>query len=260
MVFPANTHPRFLPLEGSINFRDFGGYATTDGRQVVWGRLFRCGALSMLTAQGKAAFSDLNISVICDLRRVDEAAYNPTPAEPPFHVVHIPISQGSTGMLQQSIRDASQSAADRIRFMTDINRELASDHTAEYRTLFEQLLNAQDGFLLHCSAGKDRTGFGAALILHALGVPEQDILGDYLLTNEAKCLRYFMENRMREHYGAAFDDDSLSAVGGVRLEYLQAAMQQLHDTFGSVDHYLEEIGVDSVARKTLRDRLTVAVV
>ena len=85
--------------------------------------------------------------------------------------------------------------------MTQITRELAGNHHREYQQLFEHLLVAKNGFLLHCSAGKDRTGFGAALILAALGVDEKTIMQDYLLTNEAACLHEFMHTRMRDQYG-----------------------------------------------------------
>jgi protein-tyrosine phosphatase len=251
-------YPRFLPMTGSINFRDFGGYQTLDGRQVKWRTLFRCGALSMLTDSDQVLFSELNIGVICDLRRVDEAAGNPTPLYPPFHVRQaIPIAPGSNEMLRQSIQDDSQTADDRVRFMTEITRELVRNHHAEYRLLFNQLLDTPSGFLLHCSAGKDRTGFGAAMILAALGVEESVIMADYLLTNEASCLREFMQTRMREHYGAHFDDASLAAVGGVRPAYLAAAFDEIKRNHGHVDNYLEEIGVDKQAKRALRAKLLV---
>jgi protein-tyrosine phosphatase len=252
----SKPYSRFLPLEGSINFRDFGGYSTTDGRQVKWRQLFRCGALSMLTEADTKAFASLNIGVICDLRREDESAGNPTPSVPPFHVRrHIPITPGSNAMLRASIQDPRQSAADRVRYMTDITRELARNHHDEYRTLFELLLSTNTGFLLHCSAGKDRTGFGSALILAALGVDDEVIMADYLLTNEAVCLRRFMDTRMRDYYGADFDEASLAAVGGVRPEYLQAAFDEIHTNHGSLTGYLQSIGVDEAARQALRAKL-----
>lgn len=249
-------NPRFIPLEGSINFRDFGGYKTRDGRQVKWRFLFRCGSLSMLSNEGREVFSGLNISVICDLRREDEAAMGLTPTQAPFDCrQHIPIEPGSSKMLRTSIQDSTQTVADRVRYMTEITRELARNHHQEYRQLFEYLLTAQDGFLLHCSAGKDRTGFGAALILAALGVDEATIMKDYLLTNEAVCLHEFMHTRMREQYGEHFDDASLDAVGGVRVEYLQAAFDEIQMMHGSLDAYLEEIGISRAQKAALRNKL-----
>ena len=142
--------------------------------------------------------------------------------------------------------------------MTDITRELARNHNEEYRQLFEHLLSASGGFLLHCSAGKDRTGFGAALILAALGVDEKIIMEDYMLTNEAECLREFMQSRMREFYGATVDDASLEVIGGVRPDYLQAALDEIQETYGSLAAYLEDIGIDETSKQELRHKLLVA--
>jgi protein-tyrosine phosphatase len=262
MSTPSSPSPesRFVPLPGSINFRDMGGYRTRDGRQVKWRQLFRCGALSMLSPAAVRDFSELNIGVICDLRRVDEAQGNPTPVVPPFDVrQHIPIKPGSTEMLRESIGDTSQTAADRVRFMTNITRELARHHQAEYRLLFDHLQACEGGFLFHCSAGKDRTGFGAALILAALGVDDETIMADYLLTNEAACLRAFMQTRMRVVYGAEFDDASLEAVGGVREDYLHAALEEIHTNHGSINAYLDTIGVDAGVRASLQARYLTSV-
>ena len=243
-------------MEGSINFRDFGGYKTLDGRQVKWRLLFRSGSLSMLSRTGTDVFSALNISVICDLRREDEATMGLAPTHTPFHCrQHIPIAPGSNQMLRESIQDSTQTAADRVRFMTQITRELAGNHHREYRELFEHLLAAKHGFLLHCSAGKDRTGFGAALILAALGVDETTIMQDYLLTNEAACLHEFMHTRMRDQYGEHFDDASMDAISGVRTAYLQAAFDEIKLNHGSLDAYLEEIGINQSQKETLQSRL-----
>jgi protein-tyrosine phosphatase len=243
-------------MEGSINFRDFGGYQTQDGRRVKLRHLFRCGSLSMLSDEGQATFGELNISVICDLRKLDEAAMGSTPTHPPFDCRQsIPIEQGSTQMLRDCIRDPAQTSADRVRLMTELTRELAKNHHEQYKELFQHLLEAENGFLLHCTAGKDRTGFGAALILSALGVDEPTIMDDYLLTNDAVCLFEFMNTRMKAHYGAHFDDASLAAVGGVRQEYLQAAFDQIQGRHGSVDNYLQEIGIGPEQKLELRNRL-----
>lgn len=254
------SHPsRFIDLAGSINFRDFGGYRAPGGR-IKWRKLFRCGSLSMLEASSHAEFSRLDIAVICDLRRDDEIEMSPSPTEPPFHCrQRIPIATGSSPMLRASLEDPTQNAADRVRFMMDITRELARDHHEEYRRLFEALLGAEGGFLLHCSAGKDRTGFGAALILSALGVDEATIMEDYLLSNlGTQALMERMHARMREVYGRQVDDESIRAVSGVRAEYLTAALDEVRASHGSLDGYLDAIGVDGRVRAELRRRLVEA--
>lgn len=248
------TPSRFIPLNGSINFRDFGGYPTAQGI-VKWRQLFRCGSLAMIEAPAHREFAELGISMICDLRRDDEVEMSPSPEHGPFACRrHIPIEPGSSAMLRESLQDPAQCAEDRLRFMTEITREIAANHLAEYRQLFECLLETEGAFLLHCSAGKDRTGFGAALILAALGVDEATIMQDYLLTNEAKSLFDFMGSRMRDFYGDHVDEDSLLAVTGVREEYLAAALAEVKRSYGSMEVYLDEIGVDRRVREALRDR------
>jgi len=249
---------RFVPIEGSLNFRDFGGYATVDRKLVRSGRLFRCGSLADIPAHAHDDFSDLDIGVICDLRRDEEVQMNPTPSISPFDCsVRIPIDPGSSFQLRDSFENHGHNHEHRIEFMTEITREIARDHTDEYRRLFEELLNVDNGFLLHCSAGKDRTGFGAAMILYALGVPEDVIVEDYLLTNTATELLDRMRPMFEERYGDRVDEASLVVTAGVREEYLRAALEEVHQHFGSVDGYLEAVGIDQAANRELRARLLV---
>lgn len=248
--------PRFIELAGSVNFRDFGGYRAADG-VVKWRKLFRCGSLGMLESESHHAFRNLDVSVICDLRRDDEVELSPSPDHPPFDCrLHIPIAPGGSVMLRQSLEDPNQTAADRVRFMIDITAELARNHHDEYRQLFEALLTAENGFLLHCSAGKDRTGFGVALILAALGVDEATIMQDYLLSNRATSSLFDRASRrMRDRYGDRLDDESIRIVTGVREEYLRAALREVRKRHGSLDGYLEDIGVDERVRRELQSRL-----
>ncbi|MDH3642864.1 MAG: tyrosine-protein phosphatase, partial [Gammaproteobacteria bacterium] len=177
---------RLVDLPGSVNFRDFGGYHTHAGTRVRRGLLFRCGQMANLTEDGQSGFAELNIRVICDLRRPDERDADPTPV--PHHVsrrVEIPIDPGGTSALRQSLSDGEASVAQRIEFMRAITGELTRDHASSYRLMFRALQDhAPGGFLVHCTAGKDRTGVGVALILLALGVPREVVMEDYLLTNE----------------------------------------------------------------------------
>jgi protein-tyrosine phosphatase len=245
---------RFLDVDGSINLRDFGGYRTSGGRTVKWGLLFRCGALSELSAKGLGQFETLGVSTICDLRRDAEVSMNPAPE----HLVsanrhHIPINPGSMTQMRESLGNPLHQAEDRLRLMEQSTRELARDHHDEYALLFRHLLETDGGFLLHCSAGKDRTGFGAALILMALGVDESIVMQDYLLTNQAATLRTYMTTRMRSRQ--SIDPESLDILMSVRAEYLLAAFEQLHQQHGSPVNYLDAIGVDSKVRRELCARL-----
>lgn len=247
---------RFIKIEGSVNFRDFGGYQTRDGRHVKWGLLFRCGTLARIPVSHHGSFAALDIGVICDLRRIDEAENAPSPTSAPFlNRVHIPIGTANSPQMREALR-AGTTAAELVQFMTDISREIASDHHDEYATLFQNLLKTNSGFLLHCSAGKDRTGLGAALIMSALDVDEDTIVQDYLLSNLAVDLKKNVK-RAQERYGWKMDDASFRAIAGVYPEYINAAMDEIHKRHGSVNGYLDDIGVDQSAREELRNRLLV---
>ena len=258
LVNKITEFPRFIPVQGSINFRDFGGYPAQGGN-VKWGKLFRCGSLARLEPEGYEAFGKLNISVICDLRRDDEVELSPSPTDPPFDCRrHIPISTTTSIIFRESLSDPTKTAEDRRQLMIEITREFARDHHDEYRQLFECLVDAEEAFLLHCSAGKDRTGFGAALILTALGVDDDTIMEDYLLTNQSVTLYEGTRRRMREAFGDILDEESILLISSVQEEYLRAALEEVKNIHGSLDAYLEEIGVDARVKQALRERYVTA--
>ena len=247
---------RILEIPGAINLRDFGGYLTTDGRRVRSGVLFRSGMLAQLTADGQNALRDLGIGVICDLRRDAERTLEPTPF--PVHdprQIHVSIDPDHAVKLREALEFDRLDVAGRVRYMIEINRELARVHTTEYTQVFDALWSAGDsGFLIHCAAGKDRTGFGVAAILFALGVPRDVVIDDYLLTNEAMDFERFILPRLRENYGE-IDIEEAKALSGVRLEYIHAALDEVDAHHGSFETYLERaLGIDAARRAALRDR------
>ena len=248
---------RVIDLPGAINFRDFGGYETRDGAKVRYGSLYRCGQLSELADAGHQLFAELGIEVICDLRRADERDNEPTAI--PHDVarrVEIPMDPGSASQLRDSLADGSLDVAARAAWMREITCELARDHAGGYGVMFSALLtHAPGGFLVHCTAGKDRTGVAAALVLLALGVPREAVVADYLLTNQVIDFEKFILPRIRRNVGHDdVDVEAARALSGVRAEYLNAAIDEMARLAGSVDGYLEQVvGVDDSSRETLRN-------
>ena len=252
-----NPSDRFIGLEGSLNFRDFGGYPTASGGHVIKGRLFRCGMLTDVTAGGVKEFQALNIGVICDLRGPDEVALYPPPNLPSFDCQkHIPIAPGTSSDLRGSVSMGQHSAAERSAFMQEITREIACEHVAAYAQMFRALITTEQGFLVHCMAGKDRTGFGVAVIQLMLGVSETLVMADYLLTNEASELMTRTRDRMREQ-GIEIDAASLEVITQVKREYLEAALTGLKSEFGGIEGYLEAAAVLPAERTELLHRLVV---
>ena len=258
---PPRTSDRFINIEGSINLRDFGGYPTRDGKIVKRGLLFRCGALSGIPQSAYSAFAELKIGVICDLRSQTEADEMPTPERSPFDSrVHIPIWPGSSAQFQESLQNKRPEPKEFIEFMQNVTRDIARDHVEAYRTLVAELIDTDRGFLLHCSAGKDRTGFGAAIILKILNVADELIFEDYLISNQASELGENMKKKMLEQASARGediqpDDYIIGVLSGVRKEYLEAAFLEIDEHFDGISGYMDAIGVNETAQSQLRQRL-----
>ena len=265
-------HENFLNIEGSINLRDFGGYTTTDGKQIRRGLLYRCGLMTDIPEHAWDDFAALDVGVICDLRSHEEVESNPTPDAEPFNCrVHIPIWPGSSQQFQNRAQQAGPQQEQQqpqvthdefIEFMHRVTREIARDHVEAYKQLMRELIQTERGFLLHCSAGKDRTGFGAALIHHLLGVDHDTILADYLISNQATELGERFRSRMEETAKSQdipfeIDDEIIKVFAGVREEYLLGAFEELDQHYGGIHGYLEEIGITAAEEKHLRDRLLV---
>lgn len=171
---------RLLPLEGGRNFRDLGGWRSTDGRRVKWGRIYRSGAMSDLTMADLAYLSALGVSAICDLRSPSEREAEPNPflkiGGPKVVATGYDRSAATSALMRMTTReDAIQGFADAYVDFLD----LLAPH---YADIFARLLAGQGALAFNCSAGKDRTGVGAALILSVLGVPREIVIADYALS------------------------------------------------------------------------------
>jgi protein-tyrosine phosphatase len=171
---------RLLPLQGGRNFRDLGGYRTADGRQVRWGRIYRSGVMSALTPGDMTYLAGLGVEVICDLRSSQERRTEPNPflkTDAPQVVATDYEMSAAIGDLQRATtREAAVSAfADGYVQFLDVLRPQFTD-------LFDRLVRRETPLAFNCSAGKDRTGMGSALILSVLGVPRETVVADYALT------------------------------------------------------------------------------
>lgn len=252
------TPDRLIAIPGAVNLRDFGGYPGVGNRPVRRGKLFRSGALDRLKDVGIPQFNALGIQTICDLRRPEERDQEPTPTTLSVRRVEIPMDPGSAIAMREALAKEDLDAKARIDYMVAINHELAAHHQEDYAQLFQALLDTdQGGFLVHCAAGKDRTGFAVALILHALGVAEDLVLSDYLFTNSAVDLEGQVLPRMRRYYGdrPLPELEAIMAIAGVRPEYLRAAYHAIAQDFASLEAYLEDaLGMDRDRRHTLAQR------
>ena len=234
---------RHLPFDGTPNFRDYGGYLTADGRSVKWRQLFRSGQLSSLTAGDQDQFEALDIQLVFDFRRLEECERDPSifPSAAIPEVVGLPIDPGSSISFFSNIATGNISSDDMAAFMCLINREFALDQADNYRQMFTHLLNQeQGGSLVHCAAGKDRTGFAAAMVLAALGVPRETIFADYMLTADYLLVDREID-RIQKKYQWTGEADAIRPMLEVHESYLQAAFDAIDQNFPSVEDYLAEV-------------------
>ena len=240
--------PRSIPLEGASNARDLGGYRTKDGARVRFGRVFRSARLSDLTAADALRLRNAGIGRIVDLRGAAEAAAHPSRL--PGATLHPLSIDPSLGPTLRALADQGEPARPAIMgLMRDAYAAYATTWSHRYAELLALLLEPEaPALLFHCTAGKDRTGFAAALILAALGVDRATIQQDYLATT-------------RLWRGAGDVNRDLAPVASqvltsVHPEFLDSAFAAIFERHGSLDRYLEErIGLDTSRRDALREML-----
>ncbi len=239
--------PRVIALEGCSNLRDLGGYRTADGRRVRMGRVFRSGSLANMTDADLARFGALGIRTVCDLRGVGESARAPSrlPGADAPEVVPLPIEPRVGASLRDLLRREEATGEDTYALLQAAYAAYAGEHLHRYRALFVRLLDGPLPLLFHCSAGKDRTGFGAALLLTALGVPRETVMADYLATNRI----WRREHALPPETPDAVRDTLLAA----HRPLLDGALDQAIKGYGSVDRLLEAgLGLDAARLQALR--------
>lgn len=254
--------PRHHPLVGADNFRDLGGYATTDGRTVAWRRLFRSGHLGSLTDADVAAIRRLGIRCVCDLRAPSERqdAASRFPGGTDVRVLTLPVDVPALepGLVRRRLLGREFAAGALAETVLGAYRAYVIDFAPVFAGVLAAL--AEPGHvpaLIHCNGGKDRTGFAAALVLLVLGVPRATIVEDYLLTN------HFTRTTTRRRAWLTFLATRLSvrpremrALLEAREPYLDAAFRAMEERWGSVESYLRDaLGVTDELRARLRAAL-----
>ena len=241
---------RRLPINGGYNYRDLGGYPTFDGHTIKWRRLLRSGSLHRLTSQDLQYFSDMKLAKDIDLRSPRETKKEPDQVPGATEYIANPIFSTDETRASQPISSFSDELnADPNRgrqHMRTIYHEMVAEPGPQqaYRDFFQQLLSAPADrpVLFHCTAGKDRTGIGAYLLLNALEVQPDVIIKDYLLTNElVKGVQQDIKQKLTAgHFSSNYIQNSLD-MASVKQEYLQTAQDAIQKISGSVDQYLKEV-------------------
>jgi protein-tyrosine phosphatase len=244
---------RRLPLDGAPNFRDLGGYRTTDGHQLRWGTLYRAGQLSALTEGDFKYLSNLGIKLICDFRIDSERGRAPTKwqGETSPEIIATSVDTlnypGQTGGL--------------VGHYQLVYTHMPFDGAPQYALMLRRMINGDLPMVFHCTAGKDRTGFFAAVLMTLLGVPHETVVEDFALTNkylapDDKIPEMAKQMQERQNLPELPSAEAVRLSVGVLPANLEIGFNAIRQKYGSIENYAREallLTADDMAK--LRARL-----
>ena len=247
-----------IPLQGVENLRDYGDYAAGLGR-LKTGVLYRAAHQAQATDEDLAALAGLNLAILVDLRRPNERERDPSRRWTGFAAEVIENDMGSLDDPWHTFLHGSDLSAGSISdYMVEYYRRLPfkERHIDLFSRYFRALAEARGPVLIHCAAGKDRTGVLAALTHHVAGVSDDDVIDDYLLTNdearfERRAPRFIAA--IEEATGRRPSEAAARAAMGVEADYLAATFAVIKAQHGSLDGYLEQaLKLDAATRDAVR--------
>jgi len=254
---------RLLNFAGIANFRDLGGYSTAAGQQVKWGVLYRAATLAEPSEADLRGLEQLKLATLIDFRSAAEKEAEPNHLPDPtgFEVVEIPTlddgNKAMVGEIMERIETGNFDGFDPNALMLEANRQFASTFTPQFRQFMQTVL-AADGapIVWHCSAGKDRTGFAAAILLRILGVPQDVVMQDYMASREHALDARRSQLWLLRVFKGEDAADKLAALMGVEEAWLTAAFEQIDSSWGSFDNYVREgLGLSAADIAQLRNAL-----
>lgn len=250
-------------LSSAPNFRDLGGHRTASGGTVRHGLLYRSDALHTISEPDLPVYNGLGIRQLIDLRTAHERENLPdiTPEGAAYTAVSVQGPTAAGADFSQALQDRERARAmfadgAAERFMFEVYRELVTDAAAltGYRDLVERAAEGPTALVFHCSAGKDRTGWGAALLLTLLGVDRAGVLADYLASNERQENTDKWMRLLSQNSGLAWEE--VAPMTRVRAEYLHTSFSRIDEVYGSFDGYVSDgLGLSPATVKALRDRM-----
>ncbi len=251
--------PRQVVLEGAANFRDVGGYRTEDGRRVRCGQIFRSGTLTHLTASDCDLLESLEIRSICDLRTTAERNSEPTRWKPKAARTMAWDYELDQGAVMGAFRVGTPTP-ERVRgAILEFYLTAPEEFSERLQAIFALLHTKAVPLVVHCTAGKDRTGVATAIVLRALGVPAQTVIEDYALSESLVDPRALSANAVarRDHswaFLATLSPELRAPLVAAEPAYLEGMLSSLDRRYGSLQQYLaSRIRLTQSAIKDLRD-------
>ena len=257
--YSADHRAKLIALEGCHNLRSVAGWRARDGRSLTAGKLYRSDGLDQLSPGDQTLLAGLGLRHAFDLRASAEIARAPSRWP---DTMHLRIWAGAesaaeadiTALMKRGGLDAGAFSAAMCAVYARFPEDLAQAVRAMGNAL---LADDAQATLVHCTAGKDRTGFAVAMLLHAIGITADEVMAEYLLSNAS-----FAAARVRFNGDGRFDaleanaPGAVAALVGVHPEYLGAAERRIADDFGGIDAWLEhQAGLDPARREQLANRL-----
>ena len=251
--YPQIVSARFVSIAEAQNFRDMGGYQTTDNRTIRWGKIYRSGTIFPFTEWDSSRLENIHLRTLIDLRPQEAMLANPVPFKN-IHVVSLPVPLGNQSELDQRINRNHIRKGDGLLFMQDLYLQFVSEDKAQFSQALDVFTHEENYPILFCCLlGKDQTGFLAAMLLSALDVPKETILQDYTDSNQYIDPLHF-SNRVA-HLNQE-TQEAVTVLVSARESFLDLAFQKIEKDYGSVQNYLQnELGMTKEKQARLRELL-----
>lgn len=229
---------RAVTTDNIQNFRDLGGYVNNEDKTLKWGHIFRSGAPDHLSVIDRIRLDNLAVHTMIDLRTpgeydsLDELYLH-------AHTVHVPVSTGiDNAEVMERIRQGRMKKGDAILFMQDVYLHFIHNNSEQFAKALDLFLDKDNyPILFFDTLGKDRVGFLAALLLVALGVPEETIMKDYLYSNDYINFAALAPFARKLDYDG---QETVTALLSANEQFLGVALKRIKKEYGSLDKYLEE--------------------
>lgn len=263
---------RLVNLDGTDNFRDCGGYETIEGRRVKWGLLYRSDQLSNISERDITFLKNMGLKTIVDYRSKSEASAAPNKEIFGANTYLLDPNAKTAQLAADSIDDVNKSILDLLKehkfhpekygdpeenMYKQYKKFIYSDSSKKaYRELIKLILDEHNLPLVqHCRGGKDRTGFGVAIVLLALGVREECVIYDYTLTNQYRVTKNKKQMNLYKKYTK--DEQTLTLLSTLQQSkaiYMETAINEMKKTYGSIDFYLKDaLGIDQDVKEKLKE-------
>lgn len=250
---------RIVPMEQVPNFRDIGGYQTIEGRRVAWGKVYRASSLAYMTLGDQLRLTEMGIQLVCDMRSDEETADDPDQLPDGMPYLHLPAHSDDNRMMQLTRMMVSPGYFSRL--LPDLYTRVMIDGNPHiFAEIFKRVADDEQlPLVIHCAAGKDRTGIAVGLILRVLGVPEDVVIADYTLSNHYfDYFRSISEKAMGQLSIIGVNESQFAPLLLANAEVLQATFDHIRGRYGSIENYLKAVaGVDQETLDKVRENLLV---